>query len=94
MKKLCILSVIMAVIIMMGGCVTGPIPKEDIQIPIDNGGFLLYPAGGFTGEVYFTLEEMADPEKFKKKYKIIEKFFKDLEQKNKKGGCLPGEICG
>ena len=92
MKKLFIMSVILSMVFI--GCATGPIPKGDIMIPMVNGGFLLYPAGGFSGEVYFTLEEMADREKFGKKYKIIEKFFEDLEQKNKKGGCSPGEICG
>lgn len=91
-KSLFIMSVILAMFFI--GCVAGPIPKTDIQIPMTNGSFLLYPAGGFTGEVYYTPEEMADPEKFRKKFKIIYKFFENLEQKNKKGACLPSEICG
>lgn len=84
MKRLFILSVILALWV---GCASGPIPKEDIIIPITDGTMLHYPAGGFSGGVYFTPEEMNDPEKIKKKMEIIDKFMENRrKQKQKKDG--------
>ncbi len=92
-KSLFIVTVFLAMFFV--GCVTGPIPKTDISIPLIDGSFLRYPAGGFSEGIYFTPEEMKDPKLYWKRMQIINKFMNNRErQKTKKGGCLPGEICG
>ncbi len=76
---------------MAGGCVTGPIPKEMIYIPIAEGPLLTFPAGGFTDKLYYTQEELDDPLKFLEKTKLIYEYWKKHKPAS---GCPPGEVCG
>ena len=93
MRPISLILVFLLALLVWAGCAAGPIPKEDIIIPVNNGAFLKYPAGGFSGGIYLTPDEMKDPVKFRDKVEAIKRFMRN-RSRQKQGGCFGGQNCG